>query len=123
MDFIESVRSVAAEYVYEKVVDFHTPFTFQDRMKKASNIKPPTAPLCGTKEKKELDAKEESWSFFKRTWKGLEVLFTNPPDMTEEHRAEHNANEELKKQRVIANVLALAIVICVHFSKGDIKFK
>ncbi|KAF8335122.1 heme peroxidase [Amanita rubescens] len=121
MDFIESLRSVAAEYVYEKVVDFQTPFTFQDRMKKASNIKPLKRltvsghHLFGAK--KEINAKEESLSFFKRAWKGLEALFANPPDMTREHHAEHIANEELKKQRVIANVLALAIVMCVHFSK------
>ncbi|KAF8344880.1 hypothetical protein F5887DRAFT_245338 [Amanita rubescens] len=127
--FIRFLRSVAEEYAYEKVLPFQTPFTFLDRMKKASHIKPLKRLACSghlshTQEmykkdlKTELEAKEKSLSFFKRAWKKspLKALFTDPPHMSKEHHAEHIANQRLEEQRVIANVLALAFVT-LHLSK------
>lgn len=134
--YIQFLVSVAKEYAYENVLASRTPFTFLDRLKKASHIKPlKRLADCGhlshakeTYEKDietELDAKEESLTFFKRAWKksSLKALFTNPPHMSREHHAKYAANQRLEKQRVVANVLALAIVISVHLPKGNATFK
>ncbi len=127
--------SVAKEYAYEKVLAFQTPFTFLDRMKKASHIRPlkkvtGSGHLSHVQEmykeeaKTELDAKEKSLGFFKCAWEKcpLKALFTDPPHMSKEHQAEHIANQRLEEQRVIANVLALAFVT-LHLSKCNAKFK
>jgi hypothetical protein len=104
-------------------------------MKKACQIKP-LKRLAGSvhlshvqekykkEAKTELDAEEESPGFFKCVWKKcpLKALFTDPPHMSKEHRAEHIANQRLEEQRVTANVLALAFVT-LHLSKCNAKFK
>jgi hypothetical protein len=133
--FIRRLISVTKGYAYEKVLAFQTPFTFLDRMKKASRIKPlkklaDAGHLFDAKEmykndvKTELEAKEASLGCFKRAWKksSLEALFAVPPDMSKEHYAEHIATQRLEEQRVIANVLALACII-LRFSKGNAKSK
>jgi len=99
---------------------------------KASEIKPlkrlaDSGHLKDAKEKCKEELKREveeknALKLVDRVFKeGYRALF-HRDEVLEDQDAEEIARQRLEEQRVVANVIGLAIVICVHFSKGDGKY-
>jgi hypothetical protein len=125
------------------LVPRHSGFSFLDSMIKASQIKPlrqltrntndileikEIKERCKKEAEKELKAGKEltadkSTTLAERIRKeGL--LKSLMPSFFEDtefsgYEVEESANQKLEEQRVIANVIGLAVILTMHFSKGD----
>jgi hypothetical protein len=118
---------ISEEYTYGVMVSQHSPLTFLDRMMKASHLRPlkrvadgPDHHLSKIKnhyKEEALKGSKDSQSLAKGSL--LQSLRSDAP--ITDHEAEGIAAERLEEERVIANVIGLAVVISVHFSTGDRK--
>ncbi len=126
-------KRIAEEYAFGKMLPQHSALTFLDRMMKASQIKPlkrlaDSGHLKDAKEKCKEEVKREvkeknARKLVERVIKeGYRRALFRRDEGLNDHDAEEIARQRLEEQRVIANVIGLAIVICVHFSKGDGKY-
>ena len=109
----------------------HSALTFLDRMMRASQVQPlkrltdsehllNANEKCIEEVKREVDEKNAR-NFIERVMKeGCGAFRWNK--VLEDHEAEERARQRLEERRVIANVIGLAMVISVHFSKGDWKY-
>ena len=106
----------------------HSPLTFLDRMMKASHLRPlkrvtdgPNHHLSEIKKRykrEALDRNNDSQSLAKGSL--FQSLRSDYVPISN-HEADCIAAERLEEERVIANVIGLAVVISVHFSTGDRK--
>ena len=126
-------NQIAEEYAFGRMLPQHSALTFLDRMMKASQIKPlkrlaDSGHLKDAKEKCKEEVKREvkeknARKLVERVIKeGYRRALFRRDEGLNDHDAEEIARQRLEEQRVIANVIGLAIVICVHFSKGDGKY-
>lgn len=90
-----------------KMIPQYPAFTFLDRMVKACNIRP-------------LNRLDGPFDQFRQTVaKEMERM----QRQASEHEIDEYAKKKVEERRVIANVIWLAVVISVHLSKGEKKYK
>ena len=121
------LASLVQECITGVRVSRHSPHTFLARMKKASHINPLKRVADGpdhhhSEVKKRY--KEEAMTENKDSQslaKGSFFQSLHSDQQITDHEADGIAAKRLEEERVIANVIGLAVVISVHFSTGDRK--
>jgi hypothetical protein len=131
MGLYKFLQRISKEYTTGIMLPQHSALTFLDRMVKASHIRPlkrlKNGHLSEIKEcykqqalNKNASNNTEPKTFAKRVREeGLFKALLPDDAQISEREAEDIAAERLEEERVIANVIGLAVVISVHFSKGD----
>ena len=125
-------KRIWTEYSSGKMLPQHSALTFLDRMMKASQIKPlkrladsghlkDAKKKCKEEVKREVDERNARKLVERVIKEGYRSALFHRDEKLADQDAEEIARQRLEEQRVVANVIGLAIVICVHFSKGDRK--
>ena len=131
-NFTKRLVRTSKEFTTGIMLPQHSPLMFLGRMMKSSHIRPLKQlrgglgrHLSGIKERYEQEAREEierkaSQTFAQRVREeGLfKSLFSNDAQTLSD--VDNIVAQRLEEEWVIANVIGLAIVISVHFSKGVI---
>lgn len=114
--FIKFLAQTVQEYRAGITLPRRSPHTILVRMTKASHINPLKPLVDGhdhlseVKNRYQQEALKDS-----KNQEQDDILISD-------READRSAAQKLEEERVMANVIGLTLLICVHFSKGDKKF-